>query len=62
MYERQFDVELPGIGRVDVDKVMATVGGVAAAGVGLDILVSKATGRWKSNNDSKVEKTEDKGD
>ena len=47
MYERRFDVELPGIGRVDIDKVMATVGGVAAAGIGLEMLLSRATGRWK---------------
>ncbi len=49
LYERQFDVELPGIGRVDIDKVIATIGGAVAAGVGLDIIVSKVTGRWKSN-------------
>lgn len=50
MYERQFDVELPGIGRVDIDKVMATVGGVVAAGVGLDMAISKATKRWKDES------------
>lgn len=49
MYERRFETELPGIGRVDISKVMATVGGVVAAGVGLDMLVSRATGRWKGN-------------
>ena len=46
IYERQFDVRLPGIGMVDIDKVMATVGGVVAAGAGLDLLVSQTTGRW----------------
>jgi hydrogenase small subunit len=55
MYERQFDIELPGIGRVDIDKVMATIGGVTAAGVALDMLVSRATGRWKSTGDEKTE-------
>jgi hydrogenase small subunit len=56
MYERQFDTELPGIGRIDIDKVMATIGGVVAAGVGLDMLVSRATGRWKGTS---AEKNED---
>jgi len=60
MYERQFDVELPGIGRTDIDKVMATIGGVTAAGVALDMAVSRATGRWKSNGNKKVEKVEGK--
>ncbi|MFA5316178.1 MAG: hydrogenase small subunit [Dehalococcoidales bacterium] len=55
LYERRFDVELPGIGKVDIGKVMATVGGVAAAGVGLDMLVSKAAGRWKENEENEVE-------
>ncbi len=53
MYKRQFDAELPGIGRVDIDKVMATIGGAVAAGVGLDMIISKATGRWKGNGDNK---------
>ena len=52
MYIRQFDTELPGIGRVDIDKVMATIGGAVAAGVGLDMLVSRATGRWKKNGEA----------
>jgi hydrogenase small subunit len=56
MYERQFDVELPGIGKVDIDKVMATVGGVTAAGVALDMAVSRATRRWKSNGNQDAEK------
>jgi len=60
MYERQSDVELPGIGRVDIDKVMATIGGVTAAGVALDMAVSRATGRWKGNGDKKVEEMEGK--
>ncbi len=54
LYVRQFDTELPGIGRVDIDKVMATIGGVVAAGVGLDMVISKATGRWKGNEDKKT--------
>lgn len=49
MYLRRFDTELPGIGRVDLDKIMATIGGAVAAGIGLDMIVSKATGRWKEN-------------
>jgi hydrogenase small subunit len=56
IYERQFDVELPGIGRVDIDKVMATIGGAVAAGVGLDMLLSRATGRWKDNGKKPSEK------
>jgi hypothetical protein len=60
MYERRFDVELPGIGQVDIDKVMGTIGGAVAAGVGLDMLVSKAAGRWKSNGDKDVEIEEGK--
>jgi hydrogenase small subunit len=56
MYQRQFDIEIPGIGRVDIDKVMGTIGGVVAAGVGLDMLVSRATGRWKSESGEKTEK------
>ena len=47
MFERQFDVELPGIGRTDIDKVLATVGGITAAGVGLDLIVSRARKRWE---------------
>ena len=60
MYERQFDVELPGIGRVDIDKVMATIGGVTAAGAGLDMLVSRATGRWKDTGEKKEASDEGK--
>jgi hydrogenase small subunit len=60
MYERQFDVELPGIGRVDIDKIMLTVGGAVAAGVGLDMAVSKATGRWKENGENKAGNEEGK--
>jgi hydrogenase small subunit len=60
MYERQFDTELPGIGRVDIDKVMATIGGAVAAGVGLDMLVSRATGRWKGNGGENAKKEDGK--
>ena len=41
LYKRQFDIELPGIGRVSIDKVMATIAGVTAAGVGIDMLISR---------------------
>jgi len=41
LYERRFEVELPGIGRANIDKVMATIAGVAAAGVGIDMLISR---------------------
>jgi hydrogenase small subunit len=47
LYERRFEVELPGMGRTDIDKIMLTIGGVVAAGVGLDLVVSRAIGRWK---------------
>jgi hypothetical protein len=60
MYERQFDVELPGIGRVDIDKVMATVAGVAAVGVGADMMLSRAAGRWKENGQKPEQKQEGK--
>jgi len=55
MYERRFDVELPGIGRIDIDKVMLTIGGAVAAGVGLDMAVSRAVGRWKDASARKDE-------
>jgi hydrogenase small subunit len=60
LYKRQFDTELPGIGRVDLDKIMATVGGVVAAGVGLDMVVSRAVGRWKSPKGEKPQNGENK--
>ncbi len=60
MYERQFDLELPGIGRVDIDKVMATIAGVTAAGVGAEMLVSRMTGRWKENGENTEEKEQGK--
>jgi hydrogenase small subunit len=41
LYEHQYDVELPGVGRVNIDKVMATVAAVAAAGIGIDVLISR---------------------
>jgi hydrogenase small subunit len=50
MYERRFDVNLPGIGKVDIDKVMATVAGITAAGVGAEMLVSRMKGRWNSQD------------
>jgi len=49
IYERKFDVELPGIGRVDIDKVMATVAGVVAAGVGADTVISQLKKNSNSN-------------
>ena len=41
LYERKFDIELPVIGRVNIDKVMAAIAGVTAAGVGIDMLISR---------------------
>jgi hydrogenase small subunit len=41
LYKHQFDIEIPGIGRVNIDKVMATIAGVTAAGVGIDMLISR---------------------
>jgi hydrogenase small subunit len=60
MYVRQFDTELPGIGRVDIGKVMATIGGAVAAGVGLDMLVSRTTGRWKGTGTKQKDNEEGK--
>jgi hydrogenase small subunit len=57
LYERKFEVELPGIGRTDIDKVMATVAGITAAGVGADMIVSRLTER-KNNNKEKAAKKE----
>ena len=45
IYERQFDVELPGIGQVEIDKIMATVAGVTAAGIGADMLINRIRAR-----------------
>jgi hydrogenase small subunit len=44
LFDRQFDVSLPGVGRVDIDKVMATVAAVVAAGIGLDTIITKLQG------------------
>ena len=62
MFERQFDVDLPGIGRTDIDKVMATVAGVAAAGVGLDMIVSRASKRWEGSEEEAEENEGEKED
>ena len=51
MYEHQFEVNLPGIGRTDIDKVMATIAGVAAGGIGLDMIISRATRRWETSEE-----------
>jgi hydrogenase small subunit len=53
IYERQIDVELPGVGRVDIDKVMATVGGAVAAGVGADMLINRTRNRNNGGNQGK---------
>jgi len=41
LYKRQFDLEVPGLGRVDIDKIMVTLAGITAAGVGIDMLISR---------------------
>jgi hydrogenase small subunit len=48
LYDRQFDVTLPGIGKVDIDKVIATVAAIAAVGIGLDTIISKVKGEEDS--------------
>jgi len=58
LYERQFDVDLPGIGKVEIDKVMATIAGVAAAGVGANILLDRVTGEKKESDNEKTGKKE----
>jgi hydrogenase small subunit len=60
MYQRVFDVDLPGIGRTDIDKVMGTIAGVTAAGVGVDMAVSKLAGRWKKDGESDADNEEEK--
>ncbi|MFC2058560.1 hydrogenase small subunit [Chloroflexota bacterium] len=62
MYERQFETELPGIGRVDIDKIMATIAGATAAGIGMDMAVRRLTGRSKSNGENADDATEDKAE
>jgi len=57
IYERQFDLELPGVGRVDVDKVMTAVTGAAAIGAGSDMVISRLRER---RNGDKEEPTEGK--
>ncbi len=47
IYERQFDVELPVVGRVEIDKVMATVAGATAVGIGADMLINRIKERKK---------------
>jgi len=59
LYERQYDVDLPGIGRVEIDKVMATVAGVTAAGIGADMLISR-TARRKNGGKASKQKVEEK--
>jgi len=44
LYDRQFDITLPGIGKVDIDKVLATVAVIAAAGIGIDTIITKVKG------------------
>jgi hydrogenase small subunit len=56
LYVRQFDVTLPGVGRVDIDKVMATVAGVAAASIGLHMLVGKFVEKAKGDTHQAAEK------
>ncbi len=60
LYERQFEVNLPGLGRVDIDKIMATVGGLTAAGAALDMTVSRMAGRWKDDGSGDNEKIAEK--
>lgn len=60
LYEHQHDVELPGIGRVEIDKVMATVAGVTAAGIGADMLISRAAGRKNGDGARNQEEVEEK--
>jgi len=41
LYNHRYEVGAPGIGRVDIDKIMVTLAGITAAGVGIDMLVSR---------------------
>jgi hydrogenase small subunit len=64
LYERRYEVNLPGLNRVDLDKILASVGGLAALGVGADLVASRLAGRWKgidkedNSSDSSGEKLE----
>ncbi|MFA5628701.1 MAG: hydrogenase small subunit [Dehalococcoidales bacterium] len=44
LYDRQFDVTLPGVGKADIDTVFATVAAIAAAGIGIDTIITKLKG------------------
>ncbi|MFC1987660.1 hydrogenase small subunit [Chloroflexota bacterium] len=58
IYEREFDVELPGIGRVQIDKMMSTVAGVTAAGIGTDMIINRIKERKSGGTEEKAEAKE----
>jgi len=62
LYERRYDVNLPGVGRVDIDKILAGVGGLAAIGVGADMIASRLAGRWKGTEGEKADSAETPSD
>ncbi len=59
IYKRQFDVTLPGIGQVEIDKVMATVAAATAVGAGANILIDRYMEGKNSNSKEATEKKED---
>jgi hydrogenase small subunit len=58
LYERRFDVDLPGIGQVEIDKVLATVAGVTAAGAAGSILIDRSIEKKKKSYRKKIEEKE----
>ena len=59
IYKRNFEVDMPVIGRIDIDKVLATIGAAVAAGVSLDMLISRTIGRRNKNEGENSEKSEE---
>ncbi|MDD5093180.1 MAG: hydrogenase small subunit [Dehalococcoidia bacterium] len=60
VYERQYDISVPGIGRVDIDKVAASVAGATAAGIGVHMLASHIKGKRDDSSADTEPKTEAK--
>ncbi|MFC2005594.1 hydrogenase small subunit [Chloroflexota bacterium] len=55
LYERRFDVKLPGIGLVPIDKIMATAAGLLSAGIGVDMLINHIQGKKSRTAGKKAE-------
>jgi hydrogenase small subunit len=58
VYERRFDVGLPGGGRVEIDKIMGTVAAVTAVGTGANLLIDRFVEGKNNKTGDKSEKKE----